>query len=1547
VAERVLSVRLRAIVDGYEAAMGRAAAATDKVASTGKQLEATGKKMSVGFSLPMIAAGGFALRSAVQFESAFAGVAKTVDGTESQIASLRSGIIEMANQLPSTREEISAVAAAAGQLGIETPNILGFTRTMIDLGNSTDVAAQDAAMSLAQLANITQMSQSDFGRLGSSIVALGNNYETTESKIIEMAQRLAGAGAQIGLSEAEILGIATALSSVAMEAEAGGSAMSRVMIAVAQAVATGGEELQRWADVAGLSTEAFSSLFRDDPAQAFNAIVAGLGKAASSGGELFGILEQLGVTEIRTRDSLLRLSGAGDKLAQAVRTSTEAWDENMALTREAGARYATTESRLRMTANRLTDVARKAGEAMFPAVNAAMGVLNIGASGMSQLVDTFTMFPPVLQAGAGSLLAMGVAAGPTIWALGKLGQLYGPVITGLRNAGNYAGTATAAIRSWGTGVASAAVAMRTAALTGQGMGAAMMSMGAAIGPQIALVGILAGIGAGMMAAKRASEELATRFMSSAEAADILAGSVGLLTRELRESSDASGDIEILSEDDFREANERVIEMLNSITDPAERQTVLLSIAFEMRAAGNSPEDVIKHVTRLAKAAGVTVPAELTVEGVGDFENQVRAAVEGAQRAMATIDMAGDVKLTGDAERELTRLAESAARLWQADEPAAWARVMGEVARQTEGSAAATDYWVDEMLRLTGVSGLNTSSVENLGQALDDITGPDSSALQSQKDQLDRIREIAEEMDGGLTPETFAAAAAQEMFGFSADKVAEALNAQRDAADEAAGGGEKVTEEQRKATRSAEEFAKALDQVAADASFARVDFDAGAAAADAFGEAMDRSTRTAARLGAGLRAGQGLKDLREGLTGEKEIADIRAEVARSTQDAASSVDRLGDSARRADPAMSLMQIRLDALSAAGEAFTKSISDSTGIDDQIDSALNLGDAYQDFSKTFRRLPADLDMTAMATGRLRPRQVEAIQNMLGLGRAARDYLGTLIEIGRSDGEVAGEAARMREEYARMLAEMGLNEAQINRYLEAMGLLPDQVTTAIRVSGEAAARSRLEAYLSLLEGRIPPEVATTVIAKLEADDVQGAAAMLADFARSNPAQLAVDTKQLDDAEKRIGEVRDNLWQLPSDIDPLKALLGGYSDAQMAALDAVMQFGDGVQEYLSQVAHDGNAEEIRSQAYQIRDAFLSQIGMGDQVGKEYDEMSEPARRYLDLIGMSDWQIDSAINLSGDAEAMFRIQMYSDLLGGKIPPEVATEVLAAVDEGRLQDGANLLETWRTDMADGFADNPLVAELLGDAAPAREEARLFRDWLSQTGHGTIPIDSDTDPATTGLQTFRDHVAQGPAASAPVDADTVPAEADLAGLHQLIPLFGNTVTIDANTKPAETAIAGLLAQFPIFQIGGITAPIGFGTKIPNRADPGGADGNPLTPYALGGRVRGRGSNRSDSIGARLSNDEYVVQAFAARSIGYDRLDLANRTGILPGETQLMPAMPDKLKLDSATLDELARRIPAGGDHLEFTGPIVAPSPQRVPRAIAEATGTARYLKSGRRR
>ena len=303
----------------------------------GAGAKSAGMALTAGLTLPLVALAAGSLKAAVSFETSFTGVRKTVDATEEEFAKLSQGFRDMAKEIPINVNELNRIGEAAGQLGIKKENILDFTRTMADLGVTTNMAAEEAATALARFANITGMAQEDFDRLGSTIVELGNNFATTEGEIVEMGLRLAGAGAQIGMSEAQIMGMAAALSSVGLQAQAGGTAFSRVMIDMASSVAAGGYNLEVFAQTAKMTTEEFVELFGTNSSEAIARFVSGLGEVGEEGNEIFTVLENMGFANIRTRDSLLRSAGASEKFSAAMRDATIASYESRGVGQDAPA----------------------------------------------------------------------------------------------------------------------------------------------------------------------------------------------------------------------------------------------------------------------------------------------------------------------------------------------------------------------------------------------------------------------------------------------------------------------------------------------------------------------------------------------------------------------------------------------------------------------------------------------------------------------------------------------------------------------------------------------------------------------------------------------------------------------------------------------------------------------------------------------------------------------------------------------------------------------------------------------------------------------------------------------------------------------------------------------------------------------------------------------------------------------------------------------------------------------------------------------------------
>lgn len=340
-------------------------------------------------------------QASMDFETSITGVAKTTDLTDEELAAMADAIRELSTEIPATTEEIAAVAEAAGQLGIQKDALLDFTETMVQLGTATNMTADEAATALARFANITGTGADEYGRLGATIVDLGNNFATTEKEITEMATRLASAGTLAGVSEPGILALAAAMSSVGIEAEAGGTAMTETMNAIETAVANGAETLGEFSRIAGMSAEEFSSLWQSDALSALTAFIGGLGQLDEQGESTVLVLEDLGLTGVRQSNMLKSLGLAADQMSGAVELANAAWEENTALTDEASKRYQTTQSQLIMLQNSCDNMQAAIGDAYTPELK------KLYAAGTDILdgVSRFIRDNPAL------VKALGVAAG--------------------------------------------------------------------------------------------------------------------------------------------------------------------------------------------------------------------------------------------------------------------------------------------------------------------------------------------------------------------------------------------------------------------------------------------------------------------------------------------------------------------------------------------------------------------------------------------------------------------------------------------------------------------------------------------------------------------------------------------------------------------------------------------------------------------------------------------------------------------------------------------------------------------------------------------------------------------------------------------------------------------------------------------------------------------------------------------------------------------------------------------------------------------------------
>lgn len=509
------TIRILVTADGTGVARGMTAAATavtsferstksalDRVKGSFAGLSNVQRILAGGaLGLTVFAAAlGAVIGPAIEFESAFAGVLKTVEGSSAQLDGIRTGLLDLSTVMPTSAVQLASIAENAGQLGVAAGDVLEFTEVVAQLGETTNLDFDSAAQSLARFMNVTG-NDTSIRQLGDVIVELGNNSATTESEILTFAQRLASAFTVAGATEDEILALGAAFSSLGVEAEAGASSLNRVITQIADAAKLGGQDLEVFAETAGLLPDEFAAIARANPVEALVLFGEGLQRLTEEGRSITPVLEQLELSGIRTSRVLQLLALGGEGIRTSLRLAADQFENGGAAAEEYGRRAETTASRLEVLQGRIRAVAIELGTPALDtfargadaAGDAIERLADLAAPVGAELVDLFTgaggaadgflssLTGPSLTLAVGAL--EGIAGGLTS-VLGALNAidpriaLIGILAADIALVGPISQVAAAGLRSIGLGATFAAtgVGSLSTAVSGLAIGAVIAGL---------------------------------------------------------------------------------------------------------------------------------------------------------------------------------------------------------------------------------------------------------------------------------------------------------------------------------------------------------------------------------------------------------------------------------------------------------------------------------------------------------------------------------------------------------------------------------------------------------------------------------------------------------------------------------------------------------------------------------------------------------------------------------------------------------------------------------------------------------------------------------------------------------------------------------------------------------------------------------------------------------------------------------------------------------------------------------------------------------------
>ena len=456
----------------------------------GNATESIGRSLTTKLTLPLGVAFTYAGKQFSDFETGLVGVGKTTNMAGKDLKGFGDDIAKMSSVIPVSTNDLLGLAETAGQLGIHgKKDLLEFTRVMAEMGSATNLAGEEGAKQMARFANVMGL---DVGKsirqVGNSVVRLGNNFATSEAEIMDMSSRLAASSMLVGITTPNVLGLATAMSSVGIEAEAGGTAMSTVMTKVDKAVASGGAKLQNFAKVAGMSAEDFAAKWKSKPTEALEDLMKGLDKASKSGGNMNQILDMLGIKGVRESNAVKSLAQNHELLSEAIKQSNNAYNHGNDLAKEAAEAWKTLHAKLTTFKNTLGNIAKDIFSIVAPALKDMVDKVNELASKWFDLSDSSKKAIGEMVLKIGGLLA---AIGPVLLIGGKITKTLSPVIGGLSQVGNafkmFSGSASSALNSF-TGGALSSLAKKTE-LSVLTAGAKLAKLSPMVGKAVSLANI--------------------------------------------------------------------------------------------------------------------------------------------------------------------------------------------------------------------------------------------------------------------------------------------------------------------------------------------------------------------------------------------------------------------------------------------------------------------------------------------------------------------------------------------------------------------------------------------------------------------------------------------------------------------------------------------------------------------------------------------------------------------------------------------------------------------------------------------------------------------------------------------------------------------------------------------------------------------------------------------------------------------------------------------------------------------------------------------------
>jgi TP901 family phage tail tape measure protein len=335
-------------------------------------------------------------------EESMANVRKYTGQTDGEVRRMNEDFKRMDTR--TAREQLNELAGSAGRLGITSKDMIeefvdGADKINVALGDDLGEGAVDKIGKLAQMfgEDKTKGLRGAMLATGSAINELAQNSSANAGYIVDFTADLSGVGIQAGMTQAQLMGLASALDQNMQEEATSSTVFSQLITKMFQ-------EPAKFAKIAGIEVQKFTNLMKTNANEGMMQFLGAM-KARGGFAEMAPMFEEMQLDGTRAVGVLSAVASHLDQVRTAQDLAAQSYASGTSVINEFNVQNNTVQAQLDKAKQRFEDITVELGEQLIPATRYAISTLSVGIRVLSTLI-TFTVTHAKQLAVIGSAIAV-------------------------------------------------------------------------------------------------------------------------------------------------------------------------------------------------------------------------------------------------------------------------------------------------------------------------------------------------------------------------------------------------------------------------------------------------------------------------------------------------------------------------------------------------------------------------------------------------------------------------------------------------------------------------------------------------------------------------------------------------------------------------------------------------------------------------------------------------------------------------------------------------------------------------------------------------------------------------------------------------------------------------------------------------------------------------------------------------------------------------------------------------------------------------------------